>query len=321
MLSIGSMLMKMQLSLLKPIARFTTIEAARAGQDALGKISAGILGKLIVDYTDVPFEGFEACFATPDGCETADTHVILYLHGGGYTAGGLDYAKGFGGVVAANAGIKTLCVAYRLAPENKFPAALDDVMAAYRFLLGRYAPENIAFVGESAGGGLTYCLLHKCKREGVPLPRCAVGISPWTDLTLSGKSYQNNVHRDPSLCRESLAYYALAYAAGQETSAYVSPIFGDFTGFPPSRLFAGGDEILVDDSRTLYHRLSEAGCEVSLHVEPGMWHVYPIYGTPEGRVAVREIAEFVQQKLGLAYLGMPRLRPGAQAQLAEAEEA
>ena len=297
MLSLGALLLKLQLSITKPIARFTTIEAARLGQDALGKISAGIL-KTAVTYSDVPFEHFSACFATPSKCKSPDTHAILYLHGGGYTAGWLDYAKGFGGVLATATGVNTLCVAYRLAPENKFPSALDDAVEAYRYLLKKYAPQNIAFVGESAGGGLVYCLLHRCRDEGLPYPCCAVGISPWTDLTLAGRSYQNNVRRDPSLCRESLAYYVLCYAAGKETSPHVSPIYGDFTGFPPSRLFAGGDEILLDDSRTLYQKLLDAGCDAELHIEPGMWHVYPLYGTRESRRAVRAMAEFITEKLG-----------------------
>lgn len=298
MLSIGATLLKLQLSIAKPIARFTTIEAARIGQDALGKISAGILKKIAVTYTDVPFEKFEACFATSGKCTTADTHVILYLHGGGYTAGRLDYAKGFGGVLAAATGVQTLCVAYRLAPEHKFPAALDDAMEAYRYLLSRYDPRHIAFVGESAGGGLIYCLLHRCRDEGVPFPRCVVAMSPWTDLTFSGRSYQNNVRRDPSLCRESLAYYVLAYAAGREMSPYVSPVFGDVTGFPPSRLFVGGDEILLDDSKSLYEKLRDAGCDVKLHVEPGMWHVYPLYGTTEGWAAVRTMTAFIGAQIG-----------------------
>ena len=321
MLSIGSMIMKLQLSLLKPIARFTTIEAARAGQDALGKISAGILDKLMLDYVDVPFENFEASFATPKECPTKDTHVIFYLHGGGYTAGTLSYAKGFGGVLAVNAGVNAFCVAYRLAPENKFPAALDDAMEAYRYLLERYAPENIAFAGESAGGGLEYCLLHRCKDEGVPLPRCVVGISPWADLSFSGKSYQNNVRRDPSLCRESLAYYVLAYAAGKETSPYVSPIYGDMAGFPPSRIYVGGDEILLDDSRILYQRLVEAGCEAKLHIEPGMWHVYPIYGTPEGRAAVKDMSEFIQRQLGVEAPANTFAKSGRAGRLAAGQEA
>ncbi len=299
MLSIGSIFMKLQLLMLKPIARFTTIEAARIGQDSLGKISSGILNKLSLDYFDVPFEKFEACFATPKNCETKDTHAILYLHGGGYTAGTLSYAKGFGGIVAVETGVNTFCVAYRLAPENRYPAALDDAMEAYQYLLKRYAPENIAFVGESAGGGLEYCLLHRCKDEGVPMPKCVVGISPWADLCFLGKSYQNNVRRDPSLCRESLAYYVLSYASGKEGEPTVSPVYGDLTGFPPSRIYVGGDEILLDDSKTLYRRLIDAGCEAKLHVEPGMWHVYPIYGTAEGKAAIKDFSEFIQQQLGV----------------------
>ena len=321
MMSVGAMLLKLQLSLLKPVSRFTTIEAARAGQDALGKIGAGILDKLLVTYEDVPFEQFEACFAIPDDCETAETRAILYLHGGGYTAGGLDYAKGFGGILAANSAVKTLCVAYRLAPENKFPAALDDAVTAYRYLLERYAPEQIAFAGESAGGGLCYCLLHRCREEGLPLPRCVVAISPWADLTLSGKSYQNNVRRDPSLCRESLAYYLLSYAAGKETDPCVSPIFGEFNGFPPSRLYAGGSEILLDDSRTLCARLTDAGCDARLHIEPGMWHVYPLYGTPEGRVAIKDMSEFIQQMLGVTAPEQPLLRSNRVQRLAAKEGA
>ena len=299
MLSISAMFMRLNLQFAKPFARFSDIAAARAGQDALGKISARVL-KTVVNYTDVAFDRFTACFATPVECTTAQTHAILYLHGGGYTAGELDYARGFGGVLAAATHINTLCVAYRLAPEHKHPAAVDDALTAYRYLLEKgYAPEHIAFVGESAGGGLAFCLALRCRDEGIPLPCCIGGISPWTDLTLSGNSYSNNVHRDPSLIRESLAYYALVYAAGSETKSTVSPVFGEFTGFPPVMLFAGGSEILLDDSRTLYQKLLDAGCEAHLHVEPHMWHVYPLYGLPESKRAVKRLTEFVLEKLGI----------------------
>lgn len=297
--SIRAMLMRLNLQLTKPFARFAGIPAARKGQDALGKISASVL-KTMVSYRDVPFEGFSCCFATPVECTTADSHIILYLHGGGYTAGELDYARGFGGVLAASTRVNTFCVAYRLAPEHKYPAAVDDAMQAYRYLLGLgYLPEHIAFVGESAGGGLSFCLALRCRDEGMPLPSCIVGISPWTDLTLSGNSYSNNVRRDPSLIRESLAYYALVYAAGKETSPYVSPLHGEFSGFPPTLLFVGGSEILLDDSRSLYQKLLDAGCDATLHVEPHMWHVYPLYGLPESRRAVKMMTEFILERLGL----------------------
>ncbi|MEG1524508.1 MAG: alpha/beta hydrolase [Clostridia bacterium] len=299
MLSISALILKLQLRLTKPLVRFSGIEAARKGQDNLGKISTRLL-QTKVDFTDVPFEHFKASWATPINCQSKDTHVILYLHGGGYTAGGLDYSKGFGGVLADETRLNILCVAYRLAPENKYPDAVDDAMTAYQYLLERgYQPEHIAFAGESAGGGLCYCLALRCKDEGIPLPGCILGISPWTDLSMSGKSYRNNVFRDPSLCRESLAYYVLVYAAGHETEPYVSPIFGHFAGFPPSQLFAGGDEILLDDSRTLFEKLQQSGCRASLHIEPGMWHVYPLYGTPEGQAAVKQMAIFLKKELGL----------------------
>ena len=299
MMSISALLMRLNLQLTKPLARFSDIPASRKAQDALGKISARVL-KTLVRYRDVPFSDFSACFATPVECTTADTHVILYLHGGGYTAGELDYARGFGGVLAAATHVNTFCVAYRLAPEHKHPAALDDAMEAYRYLLNLgYASEHIAFAGESAGGGLAFCLALRCRDEGMPMPCCIVGISPWTDLTLSGNSYSNNVRRDPSLIRESLAYYALVYAAGMETLPYVSPLYGEFVGFPPSLLFAGGSEILLDDSRSLYQKLQDGGCEVTLHVEPHMWHVYPLYGLPESKRAVKMMTEFIVERLGL----------------------
>ncbi|MEZ4508999.1 MAG: alpha/beta hydrolase fold domain-containing protein [Eubacteriales bacterium] len=102
-----------------------------------------------------------------------------------------------------------------------------------------------------------------------------MSISPWADLTLSGSSYNNNIRRDPTLIRESLAYYAIAYAAGHEAEAYVSPVFGDFAGFPPVLLLAGGDEILLSDAKTVHKRMKKAGVENQLVVEDGMWHVLP----------------------------------------------
>ena len=297
--SVSALLLRLQMHIAKPIVRFTGITASRKAQDNLGKISARILESKVT-YTDVAFPDFSASWAEPVNCANGNTHAVLYLHGGGYTAGGLDYAKGFGGVLAAETGLRFFCVAYRLAPEHKYPAAVDDAMTAYQYLLEKgYRPENIAFAGESAGGGLCYCLALRCRAEGVPLPKCILGISPWTDLTMSGNSYRNNVFKDPSLCRESLAYYVLVYAAGHENDSFVSPIFGDFAGFPPSLLFAGGDEILLDDSRTLFDCLKKAGCRAKLHVEPGMWHVYPLYGTPEGKTAISEMGVFINKELGL----------------------
>ncbi len=298
-LTLGTRLLRMQLRLAKPIARFATIEDARKAQDQLGRVTAGIL-KTKVSFEPVTFERFEACYAISNECEAPCDRAVLYLHGGGYTAGGLDYAKGFGGVLAAQTRLSVLCVAYRLAPEDKFPAAQDDAMEAYQSLLREgYAPEHIAIAGESAGGGLALSLCLRLRDEGKPLPACIVAISPWADLTFSGSSYNNNIRRDPTLIRESLAYYAIAYAAGEESEPYVSPALGDFSGFPPTLLFAGSDEILLSDAKAVYHRLKKAGAQTKLVVAEGMWHVYPLYGTPEGKQAIEEMSAFIRGKLGL----------------------
>ncbi len=298
-LAIGTRLLKAQLRLAKPFARFTGIEAARKAQDQLGRMTAAIL-KTKVNFEQVEFDQFSACFAISNACEAPCDRAVLYLHGGGYTAGGLDYAKGFGALLAAQTQLTVFCAAYRLAPEHKFPAAQDDALAAYQFLLDYgYAPEHIAIAGESAGGGLALSLGLRLRDEGKPMPACIVAISPWADLTLSGSSYSNNVLRDPTLIRESLAYYAIAYAAGHEADAYVSPIYGDFSGYPPCLLFAGGDEILLSDAKTVQKRLLKAGADSELIVEDGMWHVYPLYGTPESKRALEKMSLFIRNRLKL----------------------
>ncbi|MEN6636598.1 MAG: alpha/beta hydrolase [Clostridiaceae bacterium] len=298
-LTLGTRLLRMQLRLTKPIARFATINDARKAQDQLGRMTAETL-RTKVNFESVEFEHFPACFAISTACEEPCDRVVLYLHGGGYTAGGLDYAKGFGALLASQTQITVLCVAYRLAPEHKFPAAQDDAMEAYQYLLDSgYKPEQIAIAGESAGGGLALSLTLRIRDEEKPLPTCIVAISPWADLTLSGSSYNNNVRLDPTLIRESLAYYVIAYAAGHEDEPYVSPVLGDYSGFPPTLLFAGSDEILLSDAKTVYKRLKKANVESKLVVEEGMWHVYPLYGTPEGKRAVQEMSSFIRTRVGL----------------------
>ena len=146
---------------------------------------------------------------------------------------------------------------------------------------------------------MSLALALRIRDEGLPLPAGIACISPWTDLTFSGASYSNNVFRDPSLIRESLAYYVLAYAAGHEDEAYVSPVFGDMTGLPDSLIFVGSDEILFDDAKSLAKKLSACGASVELVIGSGLWHVYPLYGTPESKRAVAKMSDFNLAKLGL----------------------
>jgi len=297
--SLSARLIKLQLRLAKPLVRFTGIEQARTAQDQLGRITARLL-KDKVSFEPISFPDFTACFVFSNDCEGSCDRAILYLHGGAYTSGGLDYAKGFGALLASETRLNVFCVAYRLAPEYKYPAALNDAFTAYKYLLERgYLPQNIALAGESAGGGLTLALALRIRDEGLPLPAGIVCISPWTDLSFSGASYRNNVYRDPSLIRESLAYSVIAYAAGHEYEPYASPVFGDYTGFPPCLFFAGSDEILLSDAKTVHYQLQRAGVSSELIIEDGMWHVYPLYGMPEGKRALLRMSAFLRTRLGL----------------------
>ncbi len=297
--SLSANLLKLELRLAKPLVRFTGIEQARAAQDQLGRITTRLL-KDKVSFEPISFPDFTACFAFSNDCEGSCDRAILYLHGGAYTAGGLDYAKGFGALLASETKLNVFCVAYRLAPEYKYPAALNDAFAAYRYLLERgYQPDHITLAGESAGGGLALALALKIRDEQMPLPAGIACISPWTDLTFSGASYRNNVYRDPSLIRESLAYSVIAYAAGHEYEPYASPVFGDYTGFPPCLFFAGSDEILLSDAKTVHYQMQRAGVPSELIIADGMWHVYPLYGTPEGRRALVRMSDFLRTRLGL----------------------
>ncbi|MEG1548154.1 MAG: alpha/beta hydrolase [Clostridia bacterium] len=295
--SLSSIILKLHLRFLKPFIRFADVETSRKAQDKLGKLGAKAHQSDVAFY-DVQFDNFSACFATPKGCVKPKEHVVLYLHGGAYTAGSLDYARGFGSVVASSTTLNVFCVAYRLAPEHMFPAALDDVLCAYDYLLASgFKPEHIAFAGESAGGGLVYCLALKLKQLKRPLPAALVGISPWTDLTLSGASYLNNVLRDPTLSRSAIIDDAIMYAEGRRRNPFVSPIFGELDGLPPSLIFVGGSEILLDDAKTLANKLEEYGNRCELIISPGMWHVYPLFGTPEARAAIKRMTEFLQEAI------------------------
>ena len=285
-------LLKAELKLLRPVlTRQNNLQIARAAQDEAGKLMAGHS----VAFSQIPMSGFEACYALPP--EPAGEGVILYLHGGGYTAGGLRYAKGFGSILAKYTGLKTLCAAYRLAPEHPFPAALEDALQAYRYLLAQnYAATRILLCGESAGGGLCYALCLKLKSMGLPQPAGIIAISPWVDLTLSGQSYTVNEGKDPLLTKETLSYYAACYAPDMDLGQpYLSPLFGDLTGMPRSILFAGGDELLLSEAMALHKALVKAGVKSQLHVAKQMWHAYLLYGTEEGRKDMQNIVKFIRE--------------------------
>ncbi|MBP3728961.1 MAG: alpha/beta hydrolase [Lachnospiraceae bacterium] len=248
-----------------------------------------------VKRADRFFGEFKASELTPSKGRIPGS--VLYLHGGGYCTGGLEYATWFGKLTAATVGARTLCPAYRLAPENPYPAAVEDALKAYRYLLETYPEEKIVLFGESAGGGLCYALCLKLKEEGLPQPEGIVAASPWTDLTLSGESYGYNKEKDPSLNREKLKLFAESYGAGCLREPCCSPLFGDLSGLPESRIYVGGNEILLDDAVWMQKALEGAGCSAVLTVAEEMWHVYLFYNLRKFRGHILEIAEFLRGKL------------------------
>lgn len=283
-----------QLNFFKPLMANLSLDTIRRGQDKVGELMAARHRESVLVHRH-DFDAFEAAWISPR--DERRIGVILYLHGGGYCCGNLDYAKGFAATLAARCGIRVFCPAYRLAPEFPFPAALEDALLAYRYLLSKgYPPEEIALCGESAGGGLIYALTLKLREEGFPLPACLISISPWTDLTLSGESFEYNRDRDPSMLWRVLDFYRKAYATDYD-NPLVSPLFGDLSAMPPSLIFVGGDEIMLDDAKMLHERLTSLGSRSSLHVAPDMWHGYLLYGLRENDADFRLINQFLNKNL------------------------
>ena len=291
-------LVRSQLNFFKPFVANCSLEVTRKGQDKLGELMEAIHKKDVI-VRDYSFERFEGAWLIPR--DERRSGVILYLHGGGYTCGDLDYAKGFGATLADECGIKVFCAAYRLAPESPYPAAVEDALEAYRYLLEKgYAPEQIVLCGESAGGGLICALCLRLKEMNMAMPAGLIAISPWTDLTCSGKTYEENREADPSLTEELLRFYADCYTGGltSKEEPLVSPLFGDLTGFPPVLLFVGGDEILLDDTRRLHQKLLDAGCESKMIIAPERWHAYVLYYLNENMSDFEEMGKFLNRVMG-----------------------
>lgn len=288
--SVISSLMKAQISLLNPLISALDLDKQRRLQDGLAALGARV-GNNKTGSRDVQLSSCQAAWVFP--LEGQVTKAILYLHGGAYTAGSLDYARGFGGMLALETGRASFCLGYRLAPEHPFPAALDDAVEAYRLMLTRYQPQDIAFVGESAGGGLCFCLALKCKELGLPQPDSLVALSPWVDLQQSLEACRL-MGKDPVLSCDGLQTAAAHYLAGHPADdPLVSPLFGALEGLPRTLIITGGDEILLAESEQMQERLVAAGVDSTLYVEEGMWHVYPLYPVPEARQAQGMVRDFL----------------------------
>lgn len=222
-------------------------------------------------------------------------YVILYCHGGGYSTGSSLYARTLTTKLATSTSMDVLCFDYRLAPEHPYPAALEDVMQVWNYLmLLGYGARDVILAGDSAGGNLALCLALQLKREGRLMPRGLVLMSPWTDLTVSGKSHITKADIDPVLNAEYLERMIVNYAEGQDlTNPMISPLFGDYDGFPPTYIQVGNNEILQDDAVMLYKKLLKANVSVKLDMFRGMWHVFQMSPFKTAYEAMDKNAEFI----------------------------
>jgi len=225
--------------------------------------------------------------------------VVLYFHGGAYALGSAPDSVGLAADVVRRVGARAISVDYRLAPEHPFPAAIDDAVAAYRALLQEGVPsERIAFVGESAGGGLVAATLVALKDTDLPQPAAAAIFSPWVDLTLSGASATGKADLDPALTPKALRTRARDYLGDHDAAApLASPIFGDLTGLPPLLIQVGSHEILLDDAVRLAARAGEHDVAVELQVWPEVPHVFQGFAAvlDEADRALNSAAEFIKR--------------------------
>lgn len=267
----------------------------RAGMDAFGAM-AQLPEGLTVEVLDIA--GLPAELLTPKGADA--TRALLYLHGGGYCVGSPTSHRALAAKLAAAIGAPALVPDYRLAPEARFPAAVDDAVKAYRHLLGEgIAPGGIVIAGDSAGGGLTFAAAIAIRDSGLPQPACLFGISPWVNLGQSGAAYAA-VLDDPMLTREALQEFADAYLQGEGPHhPLASPALADLHGLPPMLLHVGGAEILASDTALLTERAGLAGVEVRAEVWPEMIHVWHAFSDwlGAGRRAIDEAAVWIKGKL------------------------
>ena len=232
-----------------------------------------------------------------------DTRVLLYFHGGGYAAGSISTHRAQVSQMVMHSGIKTLLIEYRLAPEHKYPAPIEDAVLAYDWLLSKgYLPERIAFGGDSAGGGLTVATLLYLRDNNKPLPKCAICLSPWLDLTLSGESQVTKEQAEPMLVKEAFPLWVNNYLADADPrSPYASPLFADLQGLPPIYIQVGTDELLLDDSTRFAQKAKEAGVAVTIDIYEGYFHVFQAFFRvlKKAREANKKLAAYLVAQIGV----------------------
>lgn len=274
-------------------------ERGRRSMDLGAKILPSVKGVRVA-----PAEGADAPrgeWLEPTDTAAGALPVVLFVHGGAYTIGSPTSHRWLSSRLA-RAGMRVFSLDYRLAPEHPFPAALDDALAAYRWLLGQTHPMRLTIAGDSAGGGLAVATMVRAREEGLALPAGAACISPWTDLTCTAPSHEA-YQADDYLVTEAILQRARRYAAGRPLDdPLISPLYADLSGLPPMLVQVGGREILRDDSERLVARAVAAGVHARLSIYEGEMHVWHqlFWLRQSARRAIREVGEFLLDATGAA---------------------
>lgn len=227
-------------------------------------------------------------------------YAILYVHGGGYISGGLDYARILAAKMATATGFTTYSFDYRLAPEHPYPAAFEDGMTVWEHLTAvDYLPEHVLIAGDSAGGNLALCMVQRLIAADRKTPGAILLFSPWTDMTGTSATYEENAAVDPILTKEYVMDAARAYIgdAGELSDSRFSPLFGDFNGFPSTFIMAGKNEILLDDSIRLKSEIEKAGAKAYIDIEENGWHVYQQMPIPIAERAMKRLSAYVSGEI------------------------
>ncbi|GAA0385493.1 alpha/beta hydrolase [Microbispora corallina] len=251
-----------------------------------------------VDYLEVEVNGLPAMWAVPKGA--AEDRVVFGVHGGGYVSGSIYTHRKLFGHLAKAVGARALLIEYR---EQPFPVPLEDVTAAYRWLLDQGIDAgHIAAVGDSIGGGLAVSLMLRARELGLPLPAALMLMSPWVDLTVGNKTFESNRENEAFFYKEVVAFLASAYLGDADPKEpLASPLYADLSGLPPTYVQVGGHETLLGESLEFEQNARKAGVDARLEVFPGQLHTFQMAAgyAPEADDAIRKYAEWVRPKIGL----------------------
>jgi monoterpene epsilon-lactone hydrolase len=253
-------------------------------------------------FEPVDAGGVPALWATSPDCD--NSRVVVHFHSGGYLLGSAHGYRSFGGFLSRAADAKILLVDYRLAPDHPHPAAVEDALTTYRWLVSEgYSAERIALCGDSGGGGLALVALQQIRNANLPLPACTVSISPLADFTASGESRVTNMPIDPLVTADLLESMAQTYCGERDrTDPMLSPLFGDWAGLTPVLVLAGEIEAMRDDGKLCAAAAAKAGVDAAYIEGKDMVHIWPVYADrlPQAREALTQIGDFVRRNTGAA---------------------